>query len=79
MAVAGVELVKLVRVVEAVVRVVASEWVSTSGAVADEALEAAEVGEASGSEPGVNETGAAEHVHVVVVVVDVERILLLSV
>jgi hypothetical protein len=68
---------ELVRVVEAVVRVVASEWIR---AVADQALEAAEVGEASGSESGMNETGAAEHVHVVVVVVFVvERSLLLSV
>lgn len=63
---------KLVRAVQAVVRVVTSERVYTTRAVADEALEAAEVSQASGPEPGMNETGAAEHVHV-------RRILLLSV
>ena len=52
---------------------VSSEGVSTTRAVADEALEAAEVSQASGSKSGMNETGAAEHVH------GVERILLLSV
>jgi hypothetical protein len=62
-AVAGVKLVQLVRVVEAVVGVGPAQGVDASRAVADEALEAAEVGQASGSEARVNETGTAEHVH----------------